>query len=327
MRKIKSSVLLVICLICFCACTKAGGETPAEPVPVTSEPKEGSSQPDFLPGNEISQAASFQVPASDGSELGDGSQPDPVSENSEPQKTSQAAPILDDGKLRGDSQSDPVSGDSELQNLSQASSASEDVKPQNEHFQSPLPETDGWKILKDVMAGERTFYDVEAAEEIKITELKQALDSDGKNAVEISDFLVMDLDEDGVKEIVLWLVVNGNEYYGYEILHCQDEEVYGYRMYYRSFNSLKADGTFHFSSSSADKGIGRVKFDASECLVEKIAASQSSYNKSNELEVSYWVNGQETSQEVFEAEMEKQDKKSDALWYDFTDENVKQYLS
>ena len=203
MRKIKSSVLLVICLICFCACTKAGGETPAEPVPVTSEPKEGSSQPDFLPGNEISQAASFQVPASDGSELGDGSQPDPVSENSEPQKTSQAAPILDDGKLRGDSQSDPVSGDSELQNLSQASSASEDIKPQNEHFQSPLPETDGWKILKDVMAGERTFYDVEAAEEIKITELKQALDSDGKNAVEISDFLVMDLDEDGVKEIVL----------------------------------------------------------------------------------------------------------------------------
>ena len=75
--------------------------------------------------------------------------------------------------------------------------------------------------------------------------MRQAVSPDDEAAVAIAAFTVIDLDGDSVKEVVLWLAVNGNEY-GCEILHCQNEKIYGYLLPYRAFNSLKEDGTFHF---------------------------------------------------------------------------------
>lgn len=190
--------------------------------------------------------------------------------------------------------------------------------------QDAADEPDAASMFRGVLSGEIDFYAAGMEKKINVTELVQTISS--SIPVEIRDFTVVDLDDDGIQEVVLWLTTIGIEYYGdygSEILHFRNGEIYGYEMSHRGFNSLKEDGTFHFSSGASDHGIGQLKFDEQTCQIEKISFCKSDYESGG---VSYFVNGQETSQDAFESEMEKQNEKRDAEQYDFTDKNVEEYI-
>lgn len=180
-------------------------------------------------------------------------------------------------------------------------------------------------LLSGAVAGETDFFETGIGEAINIVNMRQAVSPDDEAAVAIAAFTVIDLDGDSVKEVVLWLAVNGNEY-GCEILHCQNEKIYGYLLPYRAFNSLKEDGTFHFSSGAADQGTGKIRFDEQEYWVDRIAFSESMPGPDGQLAVSFIIDGRESSQGTFKEKMERQDEKCDAARYDFTEENLEKYL-
>ena len=80
-----------------------------------------------------------------------------------------------------------------------------------------------------------------------------AVRDDSNVTAKATKLAIVDLEKDDTPEVILWLVVNNDDYYGSEVLR------------YRSFIDLKADGTFSCSSGAADYGFGTVKF-AKKCL-------------------------------------------------------------
>lgn len=180
--------------------------------------------------------------------------------------------------------------------------------------------------MKEILMEDTPFLDVGLGEKIHIQELNRVVSSDASIDVAISSFTVIDLDEDGIDEVILWLAA-GEEKVGCEILHGVNDEIYGYFIPYRGFYNLKADGTFRFSSGAGNSGIGTIKFDLQAYTVEKITYSETQYDERNQAEASFVVNGHASLYEDFEAEMEKQDEKKDAETYAFTDDHVEKYLS
>lgn len=145
---------------------------------------------------------------------------------------------------------------------------------------------------------------------------------DDSIVVEIPQFAIIDLDNDGENEIVLWIQMNGVSDYGFEILRYQNGVVYGYTLPYRGFMNLKTDRTFLFSGGAADLGIGKLKFSENGYNVDKLHYSEARYDSNNELSVQYFGNGVPCSEEEFNVIVGNQEEKSNVNWYNLTDDSV-----
>ena len=136
----------------------------------------------------------------------------------------------------------------------------------------------------------------------------------------------MDIDGDGEDEAVLWLQINNISDYGFEILHDQNGEIYGYTLQYRAFMNLKTDGTFLFSGGAADTGIGKMTFSETGYSVNTQAYSQSGYDTNNELNVQYFINDESCSEDEFNDILSGQEQKADVEWYDLSENNINDIL-
>ena len=81
--------------------------------------------------------------------------------------------------------------------------------------------------------------------------------------------------------------------------------------------SLKADGTFSFSSGAADNGFGYMGVEGEQIHGVGLAESVSS-NES----IEYFLNGKKVSERIFGDAVKGQDQKPDVIWYDLTNENM-----
>lgn len=174
-----------------------------------------------------------------------------------------------------------------------------------------------------VLTGSKPFYSTDTSQNLTINELGRAVSSDSGVTVKVLKFTCADLDGDGAPEAILWLQVNENDAYGFEVLRRQQNgQIDGYTLPYRSFMDLKTDGTFSFSSGAADSGFGSISFSDKAYTINETTYSQSAYDSNNELTISYFVNGQTASEAEYLAAVEKQNGKESVLWYDFTTENI-----
>ncbi len=126
----------------------------------------------------------------------------------------------------------------------------------------------------------------------------------------VTKYSFVDLDSDSNPETVLWLAKEANEYFGFLILHEEDETVYLYLLYYRQFYNLKNDGTFSSSGGVANNGIRKISFSGLTYTENDIAYCES-YDNNN---ISYFVEGETVSQEEYNMYLIKQEEKSDAVW-------------
>lgn len=103
------------------------------------------------------------------------------------------------------------------------------------------------KVPFEVRGGRRYMH--ELAECFEVTEA----------AVVSTSFAVLELDDDGLWEVVIRVQMAGWDY-GYLVLDLQTELVYGIPVPLRSMLSLKLDGTFSYSSGAMNTGVGRIRF-------------------------------------------------------------------
>lgn len=186
--------------------------------------------------------------------------------------------------------------------------------------QSPLSAEDNYKA---VLLNNGDFISTDMQnKKMNLTNIKEVVTDDESITVAATKFAVMDLDNDGQNEIVLWIQINGVSDYGFEILRYQEGVVYGYTLQYREFMDLKTDGTFTFSEGAADLGIGKLSFSENGYVIDKLYYSESQYNSNNELEVQYIANGTLYSEDEFNSDMSHQGEKSNVKWYDLTPGNV-----
>lgn len=141
----------------------------------------------------------------------------------------------------------------------------------------------------------------------------------------VTHFTVLDMDGDKVPEVVLELSV-GDAPEFYEVLHHMNGVVYGYLIVYRGLEELKADGTFRFSSGAADNGWGKLRFESNTFKTDMLGYSKSSQGGTN-LTISYFINDKPVTKESFDSFTNEQSGKKDAVWYEFSLENIEAELS
>lgn len=178
------------------------------------------------------------------------------------------------------------------------------------------------RAIKAVLQGNAGFFETGIGKTLNVNQLNQVISSDGTITVKATKFAIIDLDNDGTMEVILWLNVDGLDDYASEILHYQDGVVYGYTMWFRAFNQLKTDGTFSFSGGAMDSGFGTIIFTDKNYSINMITYSQSSYDSNNNLTVSFFVNNKEATPDEFESAIQKQGEKPGVRRYDFTDDNI-----
>jgi len=118
-----------------------------------------------------------------------------------------------------------------------------------------------------------------------------------------ADFTVMDLDADGIPEVIL-----GFHPGIFLILRYEDGIVYGYTRSIRQMGELKKDGTFFWSGGAGHNGVARMKFADGECERTDLAFVDSHYPESE----FYCINGVEATWEEYEAYRNAQDEKENA---------------
>lgn len=180
---------------------------------------------------------------------------------------------------------------------------------------------------QSILQNKSHFFNVDAKKDLNINQLNEAVSDDSSVKVEVRKFTIVDLDKDDQQEVILWLAVNNNDDFGFEVLSYQDGVIYGYTLTYRAFMNLKDDGTFSFSSGAMDYGVGTLEFTDEGYTVDMISYSESDYDSNNDPDISYFVNHESATEEDFLLAINKQSEKTGVVWYDLTDDNIESLLS
>lgn len=170
----------------------------------------------------------------------------------------------------------------------------------------------GLNLYLAVIQGNEPLYSPEYGARMTLDEFCAQVGPGYDNA-SIWDFTVLDLDGDGAQEIVLNLDRTYRQWC--VVLHEQGGEVRGYALYIRWLNTytLKEDGAFDWSSSAFENGWGRLCFTADGYETEKAIWH---------MDTTYYLGDQTVSQADYDAAYNRQEAVPDAVWYEFTPENL-----
>lgn len=210
------------------------------------------------------------------------------------------------------------------------SAKSPDPGPDASPSASQAPDQDLNALLEPWMAGvldgERSF--LAGSEEYRIDQLRAMAFGDEfpELTLKAGKLAIMDLDKDGVNEMVVWptdesgSTTEASHTVGYLIFRRQGDAVYVYNPGSRVCNTLKADGTFTWSGSSHYWGFGSAKFTENGFEIENITWCDATGDGEQ-----YFVNGLKVTQEEFVAAtgQSEQNRKPEPTWYVYEDGQLK----
>lgn len=177
--------------------------------------------------------------------------------------------------------------------------------------------------LGKILLGNGEFlYVSEASSQPKTVSDVPALFDPDDDYMKIWDFAVQDLDGDGNAEVVLSVQGISGDTGGRLILHQIGNKIYGYRASNKAFGWLKADGTFDYTDPSAavEGGFCFINsFSETGYTIEKITYGRGSYIGWD----TFVVDHQPATEREYYAAINIQNQKPDAVWYEFTEENIK----
>ena len=172
--------------------------------------------------------------------------------------------------------------------------------------------TSPYLLYLKVLQGNQQFYNVESGDYLDIHQLKETITSDNL-PFSIQQFAIVDLTQNGIKDVVLQFSLAENNQAGFIILHDESGTIYSYTLVSRSMSDLKVDGTFIFSSGASDWGIGSLILSSSGYEIEKISYCESSL---------FFVDKLPATQAAFETAVSQQGFKENVTLYNFTDDNL-----
>ncbi len=175
------------------------------------------------------------------------------------------------------------------------------------------------KSYKGVLLSEDEFFSVQNKKKMVLNDF--LTDKEALGAVyTLTHFTIVGMDDDLVPEVVLELSRH-NEPEAYIILHDDGNMVYGHMIYIRSFQQLKTDGSFIFSSGAADSGSAKISFDADTLKTDILGYSQSSQGDTG-ITISYTIGDKPVTKEDFNQFIKEQTEKEDVTWQEFSPINI-----
>lgn len=169
-----------------------------------------------------------------------------------------------------------------------------------------------------ILGGNGTFYSQDYGKDMPISEYCETFGAASEVTMDVPKFTVVDMDGDGMNEVVLWLRVNGTSDYGTMVLRYQEGTVQGYTFASRQLSELKVDGTFQWSGSASYNGTGALTFTGTEYTI-----NQPLYRESDKDNVThYYQDGTEIPLEEYYLLDIQQMTKKDVLWHVYPMEQV-----
>ena len=174
----------------------------------------------------------------------------------------------------------------------------------------------------EILKGDAQFLYVSegGTEERNISDVPALFNPDDAY-MKIWAFTLLDLDGDGRAEAVLSVYGAAGDTGGNLILHRGDDRVYGYKVDNRSLENLKEDGTYSYSdpTGAVESGICSVAdFVETGITIDIITYGRGAYGEWD----TFVVNHRSATEEEYWAANNVQAEKPDAVWYDFTAENI-----
>lgn len=188
-----------------------------------------------------------------------------------------------------------------------------------------------------VLSGEADMINAYDKESISRDTLKKELTEIG---FKIIQFAVLDVDDDGLPEIVLPYTRSASydSHEFFNILYYRDGQVYSIVLSNRQLDELKTDGTFRWDGGGAYDGFATISFTEDKTEKTPYTYDRFTYRgyyeseENPETEERIWtdfeiiVDHQNVTEAEFDKACEEQDHKPNVEWYAFTDANIK-YLS
>ncbi len=180
-----------------------------------------------------------------------------------------------------------------------------------------------WDSIDDVRAAylavmneDTCFLNVDDNKCLTITERLDRL----RTPAEILEFAVVDLDKDNIPEVVLRISVAGNDCWESIILHYQEHKIYGYTEPYRGFHDLKFDGTFSYTEGLMySSGFSTMTFVENQLQKNNFLY----YKYSNDNDYVYYIDCKPGTVDEYLIAEEMQREKSNVIWYEYTEKNIK----
>jgi hypothetical protein len=132
------------------------------------------------------------------------------------------------------------------------------------------------------------------------------------DAFQVTQFTVLDMDGNGISEVVLEIAPLSERL----LLYYYNDIVYGYSFSYRGMNDLKKDGTFMSSGGAGHWSIDKLIFSTGICEKKELCRLDSTL---------YYVNDEEVSEDLFYSFYNEQQQKENAEWYEFNETNINNF--
>lgn len=178
---------------------------------------------------------------------------------------------------------------------------------------------------RKVLCGIIPFLDSQSSASLTLEPNSRAIADAYGNRSTPCRFLLLDLDGDGLEELLLWLRSDSDNNAGFWALRFSDEIVRGYFFPSDSFEKLKSDGAFLTGDNPYNTGIGRVEFSASGWDFRFSARYKAALDGEGNVAVYYAeVGGQEATLEQYQAAYNRHLEKPSAVWLELDPANLAQ---
>jgi hypothetical protein len=190
----------------------------------------------------------------------------------------------------------------------------------NSKVSSDIENSNAISAYKSVLENKAQFF---STDNKKNRYLNDFLANNGGygTSLTVSNFTVLDMDGDGIPDVVLELSVGTDNPQFYEVLHYMNGEVYGYLQVYRGLESLKVDGTSVGSSGAYDNECGKLIFNTTGCDTNVLGYMKSNQSKSG-ITISYFINNKPVTKDEFNVFENEQNAKKDVTWNEFSQDNI-----
>lgn len=113
----------------------------------------------------------------------------------------------------------------------------------------------------EILTGDGEFFSHSYQQQLSISGYLSAFAAETGVEPAVTKYAVVDTDDDGTSELLLWITVNEYTDYGTLLLRLQNEQVEEYTFAYRQLFELKNDGSFACSGDATGSGYAKLVFD------------------------------------------------------------------
>ncbi len=107
-------------------------------------------------------------------------------------------------------------------------------------------------VFMEILSGEGMFYSTGYQKELTLQDYLNVFSAQTGTQASVPQYTILDMDSDGVPELLLWLRLGEYHDYGTLLLHRNKDRWEEHTFSYRQMFDLKADGSFAVSGSDAD---------------------------------------------------------------------------